>query len=80
MLSVEKVPEAHCIHQAESQYELHLEEARVLQLLGVFFGMGKVRKIKAFSKVRESCNSLTKLVEHHEVKGFFINKLPTPEG
>lgn len=52
MLSVEKVPEAHCTHQAESQQELHLEAARVVQLLGVFIGMGKVRKIKAFSKVR----------------------------
>lgn len=79
MLSVEKVPEAHCTHQAESQ-ELHLEEARVVQLLGVFFGMGKVREIKAFSKVRERCNCLTKLVEHHKVKEFVINKLPTPKG
>jgi len=28
MLSVRKVPEAHCIHQAESQQELHLKAAR----------------------------------------------------
>lgn len=79
MLSAEKVPEAHCTHQAQSQYELHLEEVRVVQLLGVFFGTGEVGKIKAFSKEKERCNCLTKL-EYHEVKGFFINELTSPKG
>lgn len=50
------------------------------QFLGVFVSMGEVKKIKAFSKVWETRSCLSKLVEHHEVKVFFTNKLPTPKG